>query len=487
MRAIIVMYDTLNRKFLPPYGCDWTKAPNFSRLAERAVTFDKAYAGSLPTMPTRREMHTGRHNFLHRRWGQLEPFDDSMPQKLRESGVWTHLTSDGYHYWEDGGATYHNRYSSWEFFRGQEGDRWRADLAVEGNPFDAEKSFSHWQDWINRKYMPRQEDWPQHRTFTSGLEFLKRNRAADNWLLQIETFDPHQPFFAPRKYKDLYDHEYPDPPMDWPATGKDLHSPEDIKHIRFEYAALLSMCDDYLGRVLDAMDELDLWKDTLLIVNTDHGFMLGEHGWVGKGIMPFYEEISHLPLFIWDPRSGHRGQRSPCLVQNIDLAPTLLEYFGIEAPADTQGKSLKEAIAGGEPVREAALFGSHGAHVYVTDGRYVYMRAPESSENKPLYNYTLTTTWMNKMLPVEDLSGAELAGPLPFTKNCPVLKIPASSHVRAHDFGSRLFDVEADPAQDSTVSDPTVEKRMIGHMVRLMKENDAPPEQFQRLGLEKFV
>jgi len=64
MRAIMVMYDTLNRHFLPPYGNDWVKAPNFKRLAERTVAFTRSYVGSVPTIPARRELHTGRYNFF---------------------------------------------------------------------------------------------------------------------------------------------------------------------------------------------------------------------------------------------------------------------------------------------------------------------------------------------------------------------------------------------------------------------------------------
>ena len=112
MRAVMVMFDSLNRKMLSSYGCEWTETPNFKRLAERSVTFENCYAGSMPCMPARREMHTGRHNFLHRGWGPLEPFDDSVPQMLRNHGIHTHLTTDHQHYWEDGGATYHNRYST---------------------------------------------------------------------------------------------------------------------------------------------------------------------------------------------------------------------------------------------------------------------------------------------------------------------------------------------------------------------------------------
>ncbi len=82
MNAIMVMFDTLNRHMLPPYGCDWVHAPNFERLARRTVAFDKCYVASMPCMPARRELHTGRYNFLHRSWGPLEPFDDSMPEIL---------------------------------------------------------------------------------------------------------------------------------------------------------------------------------------------------------------------------------------------------------------------------------------------------------------------------------------------------------------------------------------------------------------------
>jgi len=114
MKAILILFDSMSGTFLPPYGNDWVHAPNFQRLAERSVTFDKCFVGSMPCMPARRELHTGRYNFLHRTWGPLEPFDDSVPQMLKENGVYSHLSSDHGHYWEDGGCTYHTRYSSWE-------------------------------------------------------------------------------------------------------------------------------------------------------------------------------------------------------------------------------------------------------------------------------------------------------------------------------------------------------------------------------------
>ena len=74
------------------------------------------------------------------------------------------------------------------------------------------------------------------------------------------------------------------------------------------------------------MDEYNLWDDTMLIVNTDHGFLLGEHDWWAKCVQPFYNEVAHTPLFLWDPRTGRKGETSGALVQNIDWGPTLMEY-----------------------------------------------------------------------------------------------------------------------------------------------------------------
>ncbi len=317
MKAIMVMYDSLNRHMLAPYGCDWTHTENFRRLARHTVTFDNCWVGSMPCMPARRELHTGRYNFLHRSWGPLEPFDDSMPQILKEAGIHTHLISDHYHYWEDGGATYHQRYSTWECVRGQEGDNWQPLVGFSGGPSPTKnlcgEPWDNWvgQDFANRTAMPDAAHQPQSRTFKKGLEFLQANYKKDNWFLQIETFDPHEPFFSQPEYKERFPHEYRGPFCDWPdyRPVNDTDSPEFIDHMRKQYASLLQMCDENLGRILDAMDQYGLWEDTMLIVNTDHGFLLAEHGQWAKCHCPFYSEVAHIPLFVWDPRTGKKGDR----------------------------------------------------------------------------------------------------------------------------------------------------------------------------------
>lgn len=488
MKAIMVMFDALNRHMLPPYGCDWVQAPNFQRLARRSVTFENCYIGSMPCIPVRRELHTGRHNFLHRSWGPLEPFDDSMPQMLGENGVHTHLVTDHYHYFEDGGSHYHTRYGTWEFNRGQEGDPWKAVLHENWNyPRDSrnlalcsDKAIR--QDFVNRSFMPAEEDHPQAQTFRKGIEFLETNHDQDNWFLQVEMFDPNQPFFAMQRYGEVYPHAYDGPHWDWPFCRKVDEAREAIAHMRCQYAALLSMCDAWLGRFMDAMDKYGLWQDTLFMVNTDHGFLLSEHGYWGLDFtIPFYNEIARIPLFVWDPRCGCQGQRRDALVQTIDLPATLLDYFGIDRPTDMQGLPLKAPVAANTPVREAALFGWHGAHVNVTDGRYVYMRAPINETNGPLYNYTVMPAHMNRLFSPAELKAATLEQPFPFTKGISTLRIPIAGS--RHEFQTMLFDLKTDPAQAKPLKDSQVENRMIDYLRRLMRQNHAPAEQYERLGL----
>ncbi len=173
----------------------------------------------------------------------------------------------------------------------------------------------------------------------------------------------------------------------------------------------------------------------------------------------------------------------------IDMAPTLLEFFRVEPPADMQGVSLEATIAQDTPVREAGLFGYHGCHVNVTDGRYVYMRGPQNPDNSPLYEYTLMPTHIKSLFSVEELQDIELAPPFSFSKGCRLMKVDGlgwSGSLNPYLWGSLLFDLESDPGQKDPLVDPEIEARMLRLMVQLMRQNDAPKEQYERLGLPYF-
>ncbi|MBH3301926.1 sulfatase [Serratia marcescens] len=493
MKAIMLMFDSLNKHLLSAYGSDRAITPNFQRLKERTVRFDNFYVGSMPCMPARREIHTGRYNFLHRSWSPLEPFDDSMPEILKKHGIHTHLVTDHKHYWRDGGATYHSRYNTYEFVRGQEGDSWKGvvDKPIyhyeSGEPEEIKQRriASRTQHQINVQFMKDEQDHPLARTIQKGLAFIDENHAADNWFLQLECFDPHEPFFVPEKYLRMYGIDDASVFDGWPPYYFVTESEERKDAIQKYYLALLTMVDDYVGKVLDYMDKYDLWRDTLLIVNTDHGFLLGEHEWWGKNIMPLYNEVANIPFFIWHPEHPYRGESRQALAQTIDIPATLLDFFKLDKPADMQGASLVPAICDDTPIRDYALFGYHGCHINITDGRYVYMRSPQVHGAENLFEYTLMPTSINRRLSPEELRHMTLHPGFRFTKGCQVLRIPASSVMTrgADRFGHRLYDLAENPKQDRQCRDAAVAERLLSAIRCMLEQSDAPPELWARYQL----
>lgn len=492
MKAIMLMFDSLKRDWLPPYGGDII-APNFQRLETHTVTFDNFYIGSMPCMPARRELHTGRYNFLHKGWSPLEPFDDSMPELLRNAGIYTHLVSDHHHYWREGGGNYHGRYSTYEHVRGQEGDPWKGEVNAEFVNTSMMEQLSgpysrlFIQDSVNRKYMADERQHSQTQCFDLGLEFVEKNREQDNWFLTVECFDPHEPFFTYEEYKKQYPSRYEGRHIDWPSPSTANQDKDYMEYVQNQYKALVTMIDKNLGRVLDVMEEYNMWDDTMLIVNTDHGLLLGEHDWWSKGAMPPYNEIARLPFFIWDPRQKIQGERRQALAQNIDVCATLMDFFGQSLTKDMEGKSLAPVIENDTVIHEYILYGYFGGSTNITDGRYTYMRGPVSPDNAPLYEYTLIPAQMNTRANVQDLQNITLQSPFKFTKGCQILKIDKSAHNspfnNMYRFGSRLYDLKNDPGQQSKLDDTKTEKRMIDAMIQMMRKNDAPAEQYERLGL----
>lgn len=490
MKTIMVMFDTLNRRFLQPYGCEKTITPNFLRLAEKTARFDNCYAGSLPCIPARRELHTGRYNFLHRSWGPLEPFDDSMPQILKSNGIHSCLISDHGHYWECGGATYHTAYSTWQNVRGEEGDAYKASI---GEITDDAPNFTafteglrkdlYTQNLANRTVINKKEDFPLVKTFNLGIDFIKENKDKDSWFLQIESFSPHEPFMATKDFKKLYSCESLGKRYEWPDYAPVNCSKEEVEKVKLSYFASLSMCDEQLGRLLDLMDKENMWEDTMLIVNTDHGYLLGEHGYFAKNYMPCYDEIVHIPLFIYDPRVKKcKGSKHKELVQTVDIPVTILKAFGLNPTPDMAGKDIEPVLEKNETIRENGLFGTFGGHICITDGKFVYMRAPRDTK-KPIYEYTLMPTHMMEFFSNDELKSMQRHDPFDFTKDCPVMQIATDPSIRCVDSNDYLFDLSIDPTQMNPIKNETVEKCLINKMVLLMKENDAPKEIYERFDL----
>lgn len=505
MRTVFVLFDSLNCSALGAYGGTAIATPNFDRFARRALTFDRHYVGSLPCMPARRDMHTGRLNFTHRSWGPLEPFDNSFAQILQETGTYTHLISDHLHYFEDGGTGFHTRFNTWDFIRGQEHDPWVAMVepplerfrkTYSDKHYPPDRSDKRFNGMVNREMQREEADFPGPRCFAAADDFLERNRGADDWLLMLECFDPHEPFHAPDRFKEPYRTGWDGKVLDWPRYEQVTESTDEIREIRANYAALVAMCDAYFGNLLDLFDRHGLWKDTALILTTDHGFLLSEHDWWGKMRMPYYEEISHIPLMIHDPRHPEAaGRRTAALTQTADLMPTLLGLHGVTPPPEVKADDLGNILADpAMPGRDVAVFGLFGGPLGVTDGCHVLYHYPPDLYAEGLREYTLAPAHMDTFFTPEELATATLAPGFDFTKGVPVLsvaalptakRVPMNDALAFQDTGTRLFDVVADPAQNAPLDDHETAARLLLGAASVLHDHDTPEEVYRWYAIDR--
>lgn len=493
MRVVTLMFDTLRRDVLPQYG-GGLEMPNFRRLETESITFDNFYAGSLPCMPARREMLTGHTNFLYRGWTPIEPFDICFTEILKEQGIYSHLITDHQHYWEDGGATYHNRYNSYEFVRGQEGDLYKGIVDVGEEVLNSEDYLArklplsknmYIHDVINRSYVTNEEEHSQAQCINLGLEFLEKNKLSDDWYLQIECFDPHEPFFVPDCYKDMVDPQLKFEKFDWPsyASTRSIENPSDINVGFKNYQALLLMIDDYLGKVLDFFDENDMWKDTVLMLNTDHGFLFGEKEWSGKSSMPVYEELAHTPFLLHLPDSNLNGQRTDVIAQTYDIAATMYDLFEVDNAPETYGKSLLKLMDDDD--RKYGVTGYFAGHVNIFDKEFTYMRGAVQPDNMPLHEYTLMPMRMRRLFEINEFTNAELVKGLGYFKKWDVLKVDSKEMFYSpFASGNLLFNRKTDPNQLNPLQDFEREAYYIDLMKEFFALVDAPKSQYKRLGLD---
>jgi len=514
MRTIFCLFDSLNRTALGCYGGSDIPTPNFDRFSARSVTYDNHFVGSLPCMPARRDLHTGRLSFMHRSWGPLEPFDNSYPELLKKSGVYSHLVTDHLHYFEDGGATYHTRFSSYDFLRGQENDPWKAmvqapvarirekfaekhyDPSGGGRVNDPERN--RLLHTINKEWMDDESEMPGPRCFTSAFEFLNTNRLEDDWLLHLECFDPHEPFDAPTRFKDRFPTGWNGNILNWPRYEKVTDSEDEIAEIRANYAALVAMCDEYFGQLLDYLDKHSMWDDTAVVLTTDHGLLLSEHDWWGKNLQPYYREISHIPLIVHDPRRENAaGSRVSAITRTYDLMPSILDLHGVSPPLEVQGISVLNHIGRATvPKENYALFGMFGGPIGITDGEYDYYLYPTDIHAPGLHEYTLMPMHIRSLMAPQELATAKLVEPFEFTKGAPMLRIDALTDARRipcvdgkkfQDLGRRLFHTKVDPLQEKPINDPATRKRLFKAMIRILSEHECPSEFYAWFGIDTAV
>ncbi len=486
MKTILILMDSLNRHYLNAYAESWIQTPALDQLASRGVVFDNHWCGSMPCMPARRELMTGRVNFLETPWGPIESWDECMPTVARSSaGVHSHMITDHYHYFHLGGDGYHDLFDSWEFERGQEGDKWRPVVDTPDPPPGTRgKGGVRPEYWRNRAMMDTEDDlsYSTPRCFERAIEFLETNHETDGWHLHLEVFDPHEPFDSPQNYRDLYNDDWTGPFYNWPAYDRldPVHDNEAaVRHIRRRYAATLTMADAWLGKFLDRMDELNMWDDTTLIVTSDHGHLLGEHGFWAKNYMFDYAELTRIPMFVVAP--GVEPGRRKALTTTIDLAPTILDLHGAAPLTQAHGKSIVNVLKADGEHHDWILYGYFGKDVSMTNGRLTYTRQPIEGSKVHLHSGDLRNTLRGNKGAAQS---AEAGSFLPSAGGVPHFRIerPSHKHRDAPDF-NLIFDLSVDPRQERPIRDEAQEEGLVATLADLLARHEAPPCQFSRLGL----
>jgi len=498
--AVVVLLDSLNRHMLGAYGGDEFDTPNLDRFAAGAVQFDHHFVGSLPCMPARHDILCGALDFLWKPWGSIELWEQPITEPLRSAGVTTMLVSDHPHLFEAGGENYHTDFTGWEYLRGHEGDPWktRPDPSWLGSPaLPAGRGINRPYD-NSRTWFREELDFPGPRTMQTAARWLTDNAGYhDRFLLFVDEFDPHEPFDTPAPWVNRYDPDWDQELIIWPpyavgAVERGVISEREGRHVRANYGSKLSMIDHWFGKLLDAIDAVDLADDTAVILCTDHGHYLGERDIFGKPGVPHYEPLGHTPLFIRWPGVPHK--RIDALTTNVDIHATLMDLFGVESTHRTHGHSMVPLITdAASSIRDWVLAGVFGRWVHVLDATRKYARGPIDESNLPL------SMWSNRWssMPVSAMPELKLPPPnrnavldympgsdvpvirQPFLKGDP---LPFWCHgMRSNDH--YCYDLSIDPDEQENRLGSQDETDMTELLRVALMDVEAPAEQFQRLGI----
>lgn len=365
MNVVLIISDTFRRDHLRTYGNDWIRTKHLDALAAESVVFDRAYTGSFPTVPHRHDLLTGRWTFTYKPWAPLDPDQPTLAAWLKEAGLLTYAVADTPHAFAPG-YNYQRDFHGWQVIRGQEADRLHTAPREPALPAAPEKMRGRGnllKQYLRNVHLRRsEEDYFPAQTMRTAAQWLEEN-CGEQFFLYVDTFDPHEPWDPPQYYVDLYDPGYQGqkvlhPPYD----SADLLTPEELKHLRALYAGEVTLVDRWIGFLLDRIETLGLLDSTAIIFTTDHGFYLGEHGWIAKSLirenyqqyLPLYPEVAHIPLFVRVP--GLAPRRTAALVQPVDLTATILDLAGAPPRQEVEGRSLLPLLRGeAEQVRDLAI------------------------------------------------------------------------------------------------------------------------------------
>ena len=370
--------------------------PNLDRLAARGVWFENAYCASPLCSPARASWLTGTYPHSHRLCNNYAPSRDgiegcslsdgvaTIADLLKERGyrcgnvgVW-HLSDDAVpaHGFTDHWCCFSYIYENLPgpFFGYLE------DLGI-ANPYalDAPGVFRYGREMpLGVLTDPRQQrtTW----TVDQALGVLECDRAEPLFLL-VGIKDPHPPIIPPRELLAHYPLErlpfpgnFHDPLEGKPPsqTRRRCRIPpgsitvEEFRTVIRYYYALVTHIDQQIGRLIDALERSGRFDRTIFVVNSDHGEMLGNHGFVEKALM--YEESVRVPCLLSWPRAIPAGQRVTVPLGGVDLVPTLLDLAGAPLPDALEGRSVAHAITTGTAPEPAPVFAEVASAAAIYEG-----------------------------------------------------------------------------------------------------------------------
>lgn len=381
-----IRFDTLGIN-----GNSCCKTPSLDKLAGDGVNFSRAYTSCTLCSPARASMFTGLYAFKHGMGTNCDMYH-SLSAELTDPSLLLHprFQKAGYRCayagkWHVGtnkgpgdfGFEGMNLPGYGNVRQSEDFKNYLRDRGVSYDPVPEIYLNDNEQTLAAGRWGGPQESTPAHYLADYTMDLMDNYTSGDQpFFVTCQFWGPHGPHMPSDEFYGMHN---PEDLPEWENFRDDLsEKPNRIKRERDDFyqqhpkqweearkiAALYydctAMMDHEIGRILDWMEEHDLLENTIVVFSTDHGDMTASHGGLmDKGLL--YQEAQHIPLiFYW---KGHFSAAAPeDLSMNMDIMPTLLDFCGLELPANMDGISLKPAILGQENrrVRDAVLMEFHG-------------------------------------------------------------------------------------------------------------------------------
>jgi len=388
LNLVLIVADTFRADYLGCYGNSWIKTPNLDRLAQRSVLFSECYPESLPTLPARRVILTGRRaaplRFYPQQsdsiqapgWHPLFYEDITLPEWLLAAGYTTGYVTDVPHV-QKPGKNFHRGFSAFRFIRGNEADRYTSgpkNVPLARYSLDPGKSGNLRQYLMNRRNWRSEADTFVARVMRQSAQWLVDNKDNQPFFLYVDCFDPHEPWDPPEHYARLYHRPIRGPKLINPPARAEQLSKEQLLQVKSLYAGEVSLVDTQVGRLLDQVAKLNLDRNTIVVFTSDHGTMLGEQGQIRKGNGErTRRQVARVPLLISHPKAPYGGKKVSAFMQHTDLMPTLLDLLNMAAPARVTGENFWPLVTGAKTSLRDTVVMQYGYYVAVRTAEWSYL------------------------------------------------------------------------------------------------------------------